>query len=67
MLAGGSIAGVLGQNATVAATAAANEAENNANEHWAFLICLLCNLYPGPESINGVQNPVSGLTSPEDI
>ena len=67
MLAGGGAGAALGQNPGAAAMAAGNEAENNGAKHWAFVVCLLCNLYTGPENINGVESPVSGMTSPEDV
>ena len=66
MLAGGGIAGALGQNANAAATAAANEALNNGTRHWVnALICFLC-ISP-PQGINGQTDAGSGPMDPKDV
>ena len=68
MLAGSGIAAALGQNATDAATSAANETLNNSAQHLLkAIICIICNL-SSPLSINAVEEPIDGgMTTPEDV
>lgn len=66
-LAGGSLAGLLGQNPLGGATAAANEVENNGTKHWVTaVICLLCGMSP-PQSIDGQTDAGGGPMDPKDV
>lgn len=66
-LAGGSVAGLLGQNPLGGATAAANEVENNGTKHWVTaVICLLCGMSP-PQSIDGQTDAGGGPMDPKDV
>jgi filamentous hemagglutinin len=62
MLFGGSVAGLLGQNASAAATAAANETLDNSTKHWAanLAFCILCFMGVQP----GSDNPFEASGSP---
>ncbi|MGX7002460.1 beta strand repeat-containing protein [Caballeronia sp. KNU42] len=62
MLAGGGIAGALGQNVTGAATAAENQVENNDLKHILVALGFLTPLAPG----NVVDDVSYGLTLPAD-
>jgi hypothetical protein len=65
MLAGGGIAGALGQNVSGAATAAENEALNNSTKHWvAAVVCLLC--WSPPQTIGSQSDAGSGPMDPKD-
>ena len=76
MLFGGTVGGLLGQNANAAAMAAANEALNNGTKHWVnAVVCILCmmGIQPGSDNpFDAAKTPFSddpslGLTDPEDI
>jgi filamentous hemagglutinin len=63
MLAGGSLAGALGQNVAGAATAAENQVENNDLKH---LICLLCAFTSFAQTGDIKEDPNWGLTLPAE-